>query len=132
MRILLVDDSPAMRAFIRRVLTLTGVAIGECYEASNGLEALQELELHPVDVVLCDINMPVMDGEQFVTELHRLGKLESTAVLIVSTDSTCTRMRRLLDIGARGYLQKPFTPELLRDALDQVIPHDPEEVNSDV
>jgi two-component system chemotaxis response regulator CheY len=125
MRILLVDDSPAMRAFIRRVLTLTGVTVEACYEAGNGLEALHQLERQPVDVVLCDINMPVMDGEQFVRQLHDRGLLGSTAVLIVSTDSTCTRMRRLLDIGARGYLQKPFTPELLRDALDQVMPISP-------
>lgn len=122
MRILLVDDSPAMRNFVRRVVTLAGYTAAEFMEAANGAEALRAIETTgPADLVLCDINMPVMDGERFVQEMHARGWLGSSAVVVVSTDSTRTRMERLLELGARGYVQKPFTPEDLRATLARVL-----------
>jgi two-component system, chemotaxis family, chemotaxis protein CheY len=119
-RALLIDDSSAMRSFIRRVIELTGVE-GEFLEASNGREALDKLQEHSVDVVLCDINMPVMNGEQFLEEYGADKTSGKAPVLIVSTDSTLTRVSRMLELGASGYVRKPFTPEMMREALDQVL-----------
>ena len=122
MRVLLVDDSPAMRAFIRRVLALSGVPVTECFEAADGVDALERLAGNTADLILCDINMPRMNGEQFIEVMHSRGLLENSAVLFISTDSTSTRMQRMLALGARGYLRKPFTPEALRTAVEDIFP----------
>ncbi len=119
--ILIVDDSPAMRSFIRRVMDLSGLEVSSCLEASNGEEALDVLRRHWVDAVLTDINMPCMNGEQFVRRLGEDAVLKSVPVLVVSTDATDVRIRRMLELGVRGYLKKPFSPEVLREELERVL-----------
>jgi len=116
--VLIVDDSPAMRAFIRRVMDLSGLEVGRCLEAGNGEEALHLLENNWVDVVLTDINMPQMDGEELVRRMAQHEVLRLIPVLVVSTDRTESRMQRMLDLGARRYVTKPFAPETLREELE--------------
>jgi len=118
---LVVDDSRAMRTFIRRVLALSGVALGECWEASDGEEALALLAEQWVDIILTDINMPGMDGEQFVNRLERDELLRTIPVIVVSTDQTENRVQRMLTLGAKGYIKKPFLPETLRKELENVL-----------
>ena len=120
-RILIVDDSAAMRALIRRVVELSGFELSECFEASNGLEALALLQNEWVDAILTDLNMPSMDGETFLRELAAHELLRSIPTIVVSTDSTNQRIQRLLELGARGYLAKPFRPEDLREELDRTL-----------
>lgn len=119
--ILIVDDSPAMRAFIRRALELSGVALNPCHEAADGGEALAVLGRARVDLILTDINMPGMNGEELVRQLHADPKLRSIPVLVVSTDATEQRIGRLLQLGARGYITKPFHPEAIRAELERVL-----------
>ena len=119
--VMIVDDSPAMRVFVRRVLDVSGFAVGELWEASNGVEALGHLGRHWVDVILTDINMPGMDGEQFVRELERDEMLRSIPVIVISTDGTEHRVHQMLALGARGYVKKPFLPETLRAELEHVL-----------
>jgi two-component system chemotaxis response regulator CheY len=121
--VLIVDDSPVMRTFIRRVLALSGFEIGECWEAGNGLEALAQLSAHPavVDVILTDINMPGMNGEELLLRLSADGTLKTTPALVISTDATNERIVRMIELGAWGYISKPFTPETLRDELERVL-----------
>ena len=119
--VLIVDDSPAMRSFMRRVLIVSGFAIGTCFEAGNGQEALDLLRAEWVDVVLTDINMPTMDGEQFVRRLEADPSLQSIPVLVVSTDRTKGRMQQMLTLGAKGYVTKPFLPETLREAMEKAL-----------
>jgi two-component system chemotaxis response regulator CheY len=121
LQILIVDDSPAMRAFIRRVLKLSGIEVGEYFEASNGQEALQLLAATPMDAVLTDINMPVMDGETFVRKMREEGPFQSMPVIVISTDATVNRIHTMQALGAVGYLEKPFGPEQLRNELDRVL-----------
>ena len=121
MNVLIVDDSPAMRRFVRRVLELSGLDLGACREASDGEEALEALRGEMADVILTDINMPRMDGEELVRRLKGDERLRSIPVIVVSTDQTDGRVRRMLDLGARGYVKKPFTPETLRGELEQVL-----------
>jgi two-component system chemotaxis response regulator CheY len=116
--VLIVDDSPAMRGFIRRVLELSGLEVGLCLEASNGEEALSLLNNNWVDVVLTDINMPQMDGEELLRRISEHPLLRLTPVLVVSTDRTETRIQKLLTLGAKGYVTKPFSPETLREELE--------------
>jgi two-component system chemotaxis response regulator CheY len=121
LRVLIVDDSPAMRGFIRRVLQLSGLEVAASFQAGDGREALQLLAREPVDVILTDINMPGMDGGQFVECLRRDSKLSAIPVVVVSTDATSERVQQMLGLGARGYVTKPFSPEMLRAELERVL-----------
>lgn len=120
-RILIVDDSPAMRFFVRRVVELSGFDASLCLEAANGEEALSVLRKEWVDAILTDINMPVMDGEEFLGRIASDDLLRGIPVIVISTDGTRNRIGRLLSIGARGYVTKPFSPEELRTQLDRVL-----------
>ncbi len=121
LQILIVDDSPAMRSFIRRVVKLSGMEVEQFFEAGNGEEALSQLAANPVDAVLTDINMPVMDGEEFVRRMRAEGPFQDTPVIVISTDATSHRIQTMQSLGAVGYLQKPFGPEQLRNELDRVL-----------
>lgn len=119
--VLIVDDSPVMRSFIRRVLRLSGFEVAECMEAGNGEEALTMLGAHRVDVILTDINMPGMNGEELLRKLGSDGVLKSIPAVVISTDATKERILRMLSLGAEGYMSKPFTPETLREELERVL-----------
>ena len=118
-RVLIVDDSPAMRNFVRRVLDLSGFEASLCIEAANGAEALELLRAEWTDAILTDINMPIMDGEELIRKLAADPLLSTIPVIVISTDATEGRIQRLLSLGARGYVTKPFAPEELRQALER-------------
>lgn len=118
---LIVDDSTVMRGFIRRVMDLSGFRFETCLEASDGAEALAVLAEHWVDVILTDINMPRMNGEELVRRLEQNELTRSIPVVVVSTDSTDSRIHQMRLLGARGYVTKPFQPETLRDELERVL-----------
>ena len=119
--VLVVDDSPVMRSFIRRVMTLSGFELGQCYEAADGEEALARLKEHDVDVILTDINMPKMNGEELLRQLETDQRLRSVPALVISTDATKQRILRMLSLGAEGYMTKPFSPEALREELERIL-----------
>ncbi len=74
-----------------------------------------------MDVILTDINMPHMNGEQLLRELDSSGVLKSIPTLVISTDATKDRILRMLSLGAEGYMSKPFSPEALREELERVL-----------
>jgi two-component system chemotaxis response regulator CheY len=119
--VLIVDDSTVMRGFIRRVMDLSGFPFQTVLEASDGAEALKVLADNWVDVVLTDINMPNMNGEELVRRLEQDDLLRSIPVVVVSTDSTDSRIHQMRLLGAKGYVKKPFQPETLRDELERVL-----------
>jgi len=110
-----------MRRFIRRTLELTGLDMDRLLEAANGKEALEILRRERVDLVLTDINMPSMNGEEFVAKVEADANLRSIPVVVISTDSTEQAVRRMIQLGARGYVAKPFEPEILREELERVL-----------
>jgi len=120
-RVLIVDDSPAMRAFVRRVMELSGFELSKCFQAPNGQVALDLLRQEWVDVILTDINMPVVDGEEFLRRLGRDELLRSIPVLVISTDATENRIARMTSLGASGYVTKPFLPDVLRRVLEETL-----------
>jgi two-component system, chemotaxis family, chemotaxis protein CheY len=120
-RILIVDDSPVMRAFVRRVIALSGFELAACLQASNGFEALELLRKDTVDAILTDINMPQMDGEEFLRQLAQEETLRTIPAIVISTDATAKRIERMLELGARGYVTKPFLPEALRAELERTL-----------
>jgi two-component system chemotaxis response regulator CheY len=107
-----------MRAFIRRVIDLSGFELATCFEAGDGQQALDLLRSEWVDAVLTDINMPNLDGEEFIRQMAADELLRSIPVIVISTDATEKRIARLLALGARGYITKPFLPETLRAQLE--------------
>jgi two-component system chemotaxis response regulator CheY len=119
--LMIVDDSDVMRAFIARVISLSGLEVGTCLEASNGQEALDMLHENWVDIVLTDVNMPVMDGEQLVSCMEEDEMLRTIPVLVISSDGSEHRIHSMLSKGAKGYVKKPFSPELLRKSMEQVL-----------
>jgi two-component system chemotaxis response regulator CheY len=119
--LLIVDDSPAMRRFIRRSIELSGFSVGRCLEAGDGAEALSVLRQNQIHVVLTDINMPGMDGEELIRRLAEDQQLREIPVMILSTDGTEKRMEQMLSLGVRAYVRKPFLPETLRTALEQLL-----------
>jgi two-component system chemotaxis response regulator CheY len=119
--LLVVDDSPAMRKMITRVIEMSGFDIASLAQASDGAEALEILRAKPVDLVLTDINMPIMTGEELLREMAGNGMLKRSPVVVVSTDATDARMHQMMELGARGYVVKPFQPASLRNELERVM-----------
>lgn len=114
--ILIVDDSRVMRQMIARTLAISGIEVGVVREAANGVEALEALRANDIDLVLLDINMPVMDGEEFLAIVRTDDDLKSIAVVVASSESNEGRIRRLRLMGAQ-FVHKPFRPEDLTAAV---------------
>jgi two-component system chemotaxis response regulator CheY len=121
LNILIVDDSPVMRIFIRKVICLTGLPVGEYFEAGDGEAALTVLRERWVDLVLTDINMPGMDGAEFVRRMKNDELLREVPVVVISTDSSRSRVQHMLALGARGYISKPFLPEALLEQVEMAM-----------
>ncbi|MEQ9616854.1 MAG: response regulator [Phycisphaerales bacterium] len=119
--LLIVDDSPILRAAIKKTARLAGVKDEGISEAGNGKEALEVLETHWVDLILLDLNMPVMNGEEFVEALKKSETLASIPVVVVSTESNRDRLSRLKDLGVVATLHKPFEPEDLCHLISQTL-----------
>jgi two-component system chemotaxis response regulator CheY len=119
--ILIVDDSPAMRRVVRRVVDISGTDVGTLFEAGNGLEALALLRVEWVDLIMTDINMPDMDGEQLLLEVRKDPVLAAVPVLVVSTDRSSARVEQMMTLGADGYLSKPFLPATLSGEIHRLL-----------
>jgi len=115
--ILIVDDSATLRTMVKRTLTLSGLSLGELYEAGSGIEALALLEKEWVDLVLADINMPGMDGYEMTRRMSQKDTTKNIPVIVVSTEASTARIEELKQFGVKGYVHKPFTPEKIKDAV---------------
>jgi two-component system, chemotaxis family, chemotaxis protein CheY len=114
---LIIDDSSVMRKVIQRALLQAGLEFTEVLEAGNGEEALQILRddaAGTLDLIMSDVNMPVMDGLQFL-ELRRDEKLaEGVPVVMITTEGAEQTVLRAISAGAQGYICKPFTAEQVK------------------
>ena len=119
LRVLIVDDSSVMRRIIERSLRQAGLDLTEVLEASNGAEALTEAEKGSLDIILSDINMPVMDGLEFLKNLAKVDAAKGVPVVMITTEGSEARVVEALSAGAKGYLRKPFTPE---QVIERVAP----------
>jgi two-component system chemotaxis response regulator CheY len=121
LNILLVDDSATVRAVLSKTLQIAGVPVKELYQAANGQEALAILSSHWIDLVLADINMPVMTGIELVVKMSADNLMKSIPVIIVSTDGSATRIEELRAKGVRAFVRKPFTPELIYKVVTETV-----------
>ena len=116
LNVLIVDDSAVMRTMIARVLRVSGVPLGEIYHAGDGEEGLRAVRDHWVDLVMLDVNMPVMNGEDMLRRLRAEPETAALPVIVVSTESSETRVQALEELGV-AFVHKPFAPEDLRDTI---------------
>ncbi len=119
--VLIVDDSPAMRAVVRRMLQISGLDLGEVYFARHGAEALASLARDSVDLVISDVNMHGLDGEALLRCLARNPDFCHIPVLMISSDHTHDKATRVMALGARGFIAKPFSPETLRSEVARIL-----------
>jgi two-component system, chemotaxis family, chemotaxis protein CheY len=110
MRALVVDDSRAVRLFIRDILCELGI---EAVEAGNGRDGLDRLADTPIDLILVDWNMPVMDGLEFITAVRGRREYDPVRIMMVTTETESEQVTRAMAAGANEYLMKPFTKEVL-------------------
>ena len=118
-RALIVDDSSVMRKIVERSLRQAGMELQQVLEAANGAEALGLLNENIVDIILCDINMPVMDGLEFVKQLPSVANAKGVPVVRITTEGSEAHVVQAISAGARGYIRKPFTADQVKE---QIIP----------
>ncbi|MFY9804714.1 MAG: response regulator [Candidatus Acidiferrales bacterium] len=117
LKVLIVDDSSVMRKIVERALRQAGLDIAEVVEASNGAEALAEVQKGSLDLILSDINMPVMDGLEFLKGVAGVECAKGVPVVMITTEGSEARVVEALSAGARGYLRKPFTSEQVKERV---------------
>lgn len=119
MRALIVDDSSVMRKVVERALRSSGLELTEVVQASNGEEALQILRADagkalPIRLILSDINMPVMDGLQFLETRRDENLAPGVPVVMITTEGSEPFVMRAIAAGAQGYICKPFTADQVK------------------
>jgi two-component system, chemotaxis family, chemotaxis protein CheY len=121
LRVLLVDDSPVMRRMLLKSLEMAELPIQAVYEAGDGQTALDVLNSNWIDLVLCDINMPLMNGVELMEHISQSAAMGLVPVIVVTTETSEPRLEYLMRLGVRACLSKPFRPEALGEAVRQVL-----------
>ncbi len=116
-RALIVDDSSVMRKIVERTLRQAGLNLSIVYEAGSGTEGLEVLRLKQVDLILSDINMPSMDGLEFVRQIRAQSLAVGVPVVMITTESSEEHVKLAIKAGARGYIRKPFTAEQVKERV---------------
>ena len=114
-RALIVDDSSVMRKIVERSLRQAGIELSRVFEAANGAEALTILAENAVELILCDINMPIMDGLEFLKGLPGVSNAKGAPVVMITTEGSEAHVVQAISLGARGYIRKPFTPDQVKE-----------------
>ena len=120
-RIVIADDSATARMFIKRCLEIIGLGDAVIIEAANGKEALARVKEGPTDLVITDLNMPVMDGETLLKWIRANPKLSLIPVLVISSAGTPAKEAELLELGALAILSKPVSPPALMEKLGPLL-----------
>ncbi|MGA9669284.1 MAG: response regulator [Terracidiphilus sp.] len=116
-RILIVDDSSVMRKIVERSLRQAGLEITKVHEAGSGTEGLDVLKGSQVDLILSDINMPSMDGLEFLRQLRAQNLAAGVPVVMITTESSEEHVKQAILAGAQGYIRKPFTAEQVKERV---------------
>ena len=116
-RTLIVDDSSVMRKIVERSLRQAGLDSLVVYEAGSGREGLDLLKAQQVDLILSDINMPTMDGLEFLRQLRAQNLAPGVPVVMITTESSMDYVQQAILAGARSYIRKPFTAEQVKERV---------------
>jgi two-component system chemotaxis response regulator CheY len=121
LKVLIVDDSSVMRKIVERSLRQAGLDLGEVLEAGNGAEALIEVQKGSLDLILSDINMPAVDGLEFLRNLAGVESAKGVPVVMITTEGSEARVVEALSAGAKGYIRKPFTPDQVKERITPLL-----------
>ena len=116
-RALIVDDSSVMRKIVERSLRQAGLEALLVFEAGSGNEGLDLLKTQQVDVILSDINMPSMDGLEFLRQLRAQNLAPGVPVVMITTESSEEHVKQAIQAGAQGYIRKPFTVDQVKERV---------------
>jgi len=119
LKILAVDDSPTMRRIITNTLKRAGYS--DITEATDGKDALAKMKVSSFNFIITDWNMPEMDGMEFVTTLRKAPEFKSIPVLMVTTRSVQDDIVEAIKAGISSYIVKPFTPDTLKDKINEIL-----------
>lgn len=117
LQILIVDDSSVMRKIVERSLRQAGLEPMRVVEAGSGTEGLDMLKNHPVQLILSDINMPSMDGLEFLRQIRAQNLAPGVPVVMITTESSEEHVKQAILSGAQGYIRKPFTAEQVKERV---------------
>jgi len=117
LRALIVDDSSVMRKIVERSLRQAGLELGQVHEAGSGVEGIEVLRANSVDLILSDINMPSMDGLEFLRQIRAQNLAAGVPVVMITTESSEEHVKQAIQAGARGYIRKPFTPDQVKERV---------------
>lgn len=120
-RIVIADDSATARMFIKRCLQIIGLGDAEMVEAEHGKEALTAAKAEPTDLLLTDLNMPIMDGETLLKWVKASPKLMDMPVVVITSAGNPAKEEELLKLGALKVINKPVSPPTLMEALSDFI-----------
>jgi two-component system chemotaxis response regulator CheY len=116
-RTLIVDDSSVMRKIVERSLRQAGLDSLVVFEAGSGTEGIEVLRAEAVDLILSDINMPSMDGLEFLRQIRTLNLAPGIPVVMITTESSEEHVKQAILSGAQGYIRKPFTAEQVKERV---------------
>jgi len=116
-RTLIVDDSSVMRKIVERSLRQAGLDLMVVHEAGSGTEGLDLLRAKAVDLILTDINMPSMDGLEFLRQIRAQNLAPGVPVVMITTESSEEHVKQAIMAGAQGYIRKPFTAEQVKERV---------------
>jgi len=116
-RTLIVDDSSVMRKIVERALRQAGLDLMVVHEAGSGTEGLEVLRGKQVDLILSDINMPLMDGLEFLRQIRAQNLAPGVPVVMITTESSEEHVKQAIQSGAQGYIRKPFTAEQVKERV---------------
>ena len=119
--ILIVDDSSIVRKVLIKTLHMANLPINQLLEAENGQVALEVLKNNWIDLIFLDINMPVMNGMEFMEHLRKSSDFDETPIIVVSTEGSKERKEELFDKNIKAYLRKPITPEELANKVNEIL-----------
>lgn len=121
-KILIVDDSATMRKIIMRVLRQADLKVDAILEAGNGVEGLKVMVSDPdIDMILSDVNMPEMNGIDFVKAVRTKHQKDALPVVMITTEGGEAMVAKAIEAGANDYVTKPFTPDSIRAALGKFV-----------
>ena len=121
MNILIADDSGTARMFIKQCLEISLEEDAVFLEAANGQEALQLLKKGGVDILVTDLNMPVMDGRELIRRVSASPKLNGLPIMVITSSGNAARKQELLKLGAHMVLRKPVNPMKVAEGLETVM-----------
>jgi len=120
-RVLVIDDSSTMRKIVSRALRQAGLDFDEILEAGDGQEALNLLENENVDLILSDINMPNMDGIEFLRQKREIDGIKNIPVVMITTEGGADIIGEAKELGAAGNIKKPFTPDKINEVISGIM-----------